>query len=92
MRLESGNIFSTKEDTPLIRYVKSCHAPEKRRLAAAAGSEQKEQLTRLDRQVEPMERHGGTEPFGKFLDANRYHIGTVVATEATFGPRLSQKK
>ena len=46
---------SPEENPALFRNVKAGEAAEQRRLAAAAGAQEKEELTRLDGEVEPLQ-------------------------------------
>ena len=56
---ESGDLDTVDGNCPAIGMVDPGHQVQQRRLSAAAGSHQREELTRFDIQRDPVERQNG---------------------------------
>jgi hypothetical protein len=75
VRLQRGHVAVIEEDATLVGVVQAGDQAQQRALAAAAGSEQEEQFTRLDFQVDVIEGDGGAEAFGDVIEPNSGHRG-----------------
>jgi hypothetical protein len=86
-RRQPGDVDAVDEDAPLGRLLEAGDHPQRRRLAAAARAEQREELAAGDVEVERADRHHVAEALRDGLEAHArsgLHVLTLcaVATEA----------
>ena len=87
VRRQPRHVLVAKEDLPFFWNVESGHAAQQRRFAAATGSKQEKQLTRLDRQVQFMQRRDGSKSLRQLLDFDGNHAGRGQPRRQDFTPR-----
>ena len=73
MRWQAGHVLFAEKNLSGIGEQEAGEVPEQRGLAAAGGSEQEEQLARLDAQVHVVEGDEVPEALGEVADGNGEH-------------------
>ena len=78
-RREPGHVPCVEQDPPLVRILEPGHAAQRRRLAAAARTEKRDELALSDIQVEVAENLDRSEVLDEALNADLGHEGVRSA-------------
>ena len=77
-RRHRGDVLLLHEHPPRVRRLEPREQPERRGLAAAARPEEREQLTPLEAERDPVDCHGAIEPLDQALDSEEGAHGHAV--------------
>ena len=81
VRRQAGDVGAFDADLARARRLEACDHAQRRRLAAAAGAEQRDEFATLDREIEGLHHGVGAVKFLNAAEGEKRHAGVLYGRE-----------